>query len=226
MRIFSNFRYKLLSLVIAAFIWFVAQGQNDTERSFQIPVVMEGIPEELVSTDLAADTVSLRVRGSRAALANLEAKLPEYRLAADGAQPGGAEFRVDLLRLERELPRGARILSHSPSVISAKFEPRHSRRVRIRPELAGEPAEGFAVRSIVVEPALVQVAGARSEVLRISEVVTETVDIAGVDATLTREVSVRPGADHVWVQNPDSVRVNVVVEAIPAEEQSGDEDPS
>ena len=88
MRIFSNFRYKLLSLIIAGFIWFVAQGQTDIEQSFHLPVVLEGLPEELVATELSADIVNIRVRGSRAALRNIETKTFEYVLPGDGARGG------------------------------------------------------------------------------------------------------------------------------------------
>ena len=226
MRIFSNFRYKLLSLVIAALIWFVAQGQTDIEQSFEIPVVLEGLSEELVATDLSADVVNIRVRGSRAAIDNIESKTFEYLLPGEGAQSGPAEFRVDLVGIERELPRGSTILSHSPSIIDARFEPRAQRRVRVRAEVAGDPASGYQIRSIVVEPPVVQIEGARSEVLRLTEVVTETVDVSGLDASLSREVGVTPGVDHVWVVDSGPFQLNVAVEEIPPDDDEAEPDPS
>ena len=76
MSLFSNLRYKLLSLVIAAFIWFVAQGQNDTERSVEVPLVLKGLPADLVATEVSSDSLHIRVRGSRAALRNIETSSP------------------------------------------------------------------------------------------------------------------------------------------------------
>lgn len=225
MRIFSNFRYKLLALVIAAFVWFVAQGQTDIEKNFQIPVVLEGLSEDLVATELSADVVNIRVRGSRAALRNIETKTFEYLLPGEGAQSGPADFRVDVVGLERKLPRGSTILNHSPSNIEARFEPRAQRRVRIRAEVAGDPASGYQISSIVVEPPVVQIEGARSEVLRLTEVVTETVDVSGLDASLIREVGVTPAADHVWVLDSGPIELTVAVEAIAAEDEQ-EPDPS
>ncbi len=226
MRILSNFRYKLLSLVIAAFIWFIAQGQTDIEKSFQIPVVLEGLSEELVATELSADVVNIRVRGSRAALDNIETKTFEYVLPGEGAQSGPADFRVDLVGLERKLPRGSTILSHSPSNIEARFEPRAQRRVRVQPAVAGDPANGYQISSIVVEPSVVQIEGARSEVLRLTEVVTETVDVSGLDADLSREVGVSTTVDHVWVLDSGPIELSVTVDAIPVEDGETEPDPS
>ncbi len=226
MRILSNFRYKLLSLVIAGFIWFVAQGQTDIEQSFQLPVVLEGLSEELVAISLSADVVNIRVRGSRAAIRNIETKTFEYVLPGGDAQSGLAEFRVDLVGIERELPRGSTILNHSPSNIEARFEPRAQRRVRVRPAVAGDPASGYQIRSIVVEPPVVQIEGARSEVLRLTEVVTETVDVSGLDTSLIREVGVTPGVDHVWLVDSGPFELTVAVEEIPAEDDQPEPDPS
>lgn len=217
MRISSNLRYKLLSLVIAAFVWFVAQGQNDTERSFEIPLVLEGLSDELVATELSADSVNVRVRGSRAGMRNIETKSLEYVLAAEGARAGDAEFRIDLVGFERKLPRGATILSHSPSSVDARFEPRAQRRVRIRPMLSGDLAPGHQISGITTEPSVVQIEGARSVVLRLIEVVTETVDVSGLDASLIREVGVTAGVDHVWVLDAGPVKLTVAVEEIPPE---------
>ena len=188
-------------------------------------MVLEGLPEELVATELSADIVNIRVRGSRAALRNIETKTFEYVLPGDGAQSGPAEFRVDLVGLERQLPRGSTILSHSPAAIEARFEPRAQRRVRIRADVAGDPASGYQISSIVVEPPVVQIEGARSEVLRLTEVVTETVDVSGLDASLIREVGVTPGVDHVWVLDAGPIELTVAVEEIPVEDEA-EPDPS
>lgn len=219
MSVFSNFRYKLLSLVIAAFIWFIAQGQNDTERSIEIPLVLKGLPEHLVATEVSADSLHMRIRGSRSALRNLETNAPEYVLEAASVRAGEAEFRIDLASFERRLPRGTTILQYSPANVDARFEPRHQRRVRVRPVLSGDPAVGHQIREITTEPAVVQIEGARSEVLRLTEVVTETVDVSGLDASLIREVGITSGVDNVWVLDAGPVELTVAVEEIPPEEE-------
>ena len=107
----SNFRlgYLLLSLIIAAVLWGVAHGRGSTERPADIPVVFENIPEQLVITSRNVDAVNVRVRGSRAALANVDPD--EYRVDVSNANAGPAVYEVDTFRIEEELPRGARLVS-------------------------------------------------------------------------------------------------------------------
>lgn len=226
MRPFSNFRYKLLSLVISAFIWFSVQGaKEDYVATFEIPVVLEGIPGELVATQLSADTVNLRIKGSRTALNILGKKPLEFALEAGSAKQGEAEFRVNLLPLERDLPQGAQVESHSPANISVNFDKRTSRRVRVRAELTGAPASGFQVASILVDPPLVAIEGADAEILRIQEVLTETVNVDGLESSITREVGVFADGDNVWVRDPKPVRVKVAIEEAPPEEVANSRDP-
>ncbi len=213
-RLFANWSYKLLALAIAAFLWAVAHGESPIERGFDIPVVLRDVPGELVAVGQSADVVNVRVMGTRAALRNLSPGELEYRVSAAGAKPGPADYEVDPSRIE--LPRGARIVSRSPSDIEVRFEKRASRAVRVRPDIAGEPAQGFQVAGVDVEPRRVQITGARSEVLRISEVVTETIDLTDASAPLEREVRLSLGGGRVWLEKPGPVKVRVRIEPRPA----------
>ncbi len=68
---------------------------------------------------------------------------------------------------------------------------------------------------MTIEPARLRIAGARSEVLRLSEVLTETIDVAGASATIERTVRVAPGGLHVWLEGPDRVTVQIPIVPLP-----------
>jgi YbbR domain-containing protein len=213
-RLFVNLRFRLLAVAIAVFLWVVARGSSSVERGFDIPVVVSGLPEELVLVDQGADVVNVRVAGTRVALRKFEPEKLEYTIDVSGAQPGRADYEVDVSRFE--LPRGGRIVSRSPARIELAFERRARKPVRVRADIEGRPAPGFKVKGIEIVPPRVQIAGARSEVLRLSEVVTETVDVAGASGVIERDVRIAPGAGHVWAEDPATVRVRVAIEADPA----------
>ena len=215
MRIFSNLNYKVLAIVIALFLWLVARGSSSVERGFDIPVVLQGVPDDLVVVDQGADVVNVRLLGSRSALRNFNPERLEYPLEISEAKPGQADFEVDLSRFD--LPRGARVVSRSPSRIELSLERRIGKTVKVKPDLEGQPAEGFRVAEIAIDPPRVRIAGARSEVLRLSEVATETIDIAGANGPVEREVRISAGPGHVWAESPRTVKVKVVVEAEPVE---------
>jgi YbbR domain-containing protein len=210
---FANLRYKLLALVLALFLWVVAQGSSPIELGFDVPVVLNGIPEELVVTDESVDAIHLRVKGTRAVLRNLSPTKLEYPLDVSGAKVGVSEYVVDASHLD--LPRGAEPVSRSPMEIQVSFEKRATQAVRVRPNIQGEPAEGFVVTGVGIEPARIQITGARSEVLRLSEVMTEPIDVTGAEEALDRDVRVALAGDHVWMKGTKPVRVHVEIEQNP-----------
>jgi YbbR domain-containing protein len=212
--IFANFGLKILAVAIGLFLWTVSRGVSNVERSFDIPLTIHGLSEELVVVGQTAEAVNVRVSGSMVALRNLEADKFEYALDVSGAKPGRADYEVDVTRFD--FPRGSKLVSRSPAEISLNFERRATRPVRVRADVEGRPAQGYRIERVEIVPPRVRITGARSEVLRLSEVVTEMIDVTGATGTLEREVRVSPGVGHVWADDPRTVTVRVRIEAEPA----------
>jgi len=211
-------RYFLLAVLIALVLWGMAHGSSSIERGFDIPVVIHDLPERLVVTDLSADVVNIRLLGSRAALRDIDPSQIEYALAVGDAHAGVAVFEVDLTPLEGRLPRNVRIVSRSPASLEVKFESRSRKSVKVRPDLEGEPAPGFVLTQVEVDPPRVWLQGARTDVLRLSEVVTETIDMNGLDQPTEREVKLSLGAGRVWMEESGSVKVKLQIEPTPPPE--------
>jgi YbbR domain-containing protein len=206
-------RYALLALVISSFLWAITHGSTKIDRGFDIPVVFEGVPETLVITEKSTQMINIRVLGSRSALREVSPTEMEYGVNLEGAKPGEAIYLVDETAID--LPTGARILSRSPSTIELKFERRTRKSVRVEADLEGEPGAGFVVTEVALEPPRVWLAGARSEVLRLSEVVTETIDLAGLETSIEREVRISLGAGHVWVDQDQPLILRIQIDPVP-----------
>jgi len=206
-------RYGLLALVISGVLWGMAHGSSRIDRGFDIPVAFVGMPEELVITRKSTEEINIRVLGQRAALRDIAAKDLEYEVNLEGAKPGNAVYLVDETTLV--LPQGAQILSRSPATIELEVERRGRKSVRITADLEGEPAEGFVFTEVEIEPPRVWLEGARSKVLRLSEVMTETIDVAGLSELLEREVRLSLGVEHVWVEEDEPIKLRIRVDPIP-----------
>jgi len=206
-------RYGLLALAISAALWGMSHGSSKIERGFDIPVAFVGMPEELVITRKSTEVINIRVLGPRAALRDISSKDMEYAVKLEGAKPGKAVYLVDETTLV--LPQNARILSRSPATIELEFERRSRKSVRVTADLEGTPAEGFVIAEVELTPARVWLEGARSKVLRLSEVMTETVDVAGLNASLERDVRLALGVDHIWVEDEKPVKLRIRVDPIP-----------
>jgi YbbR domain-containing protein len=210
----SNLRYKIVALVAALLLWGVSHTTSSIERGFDIPVVPERVPTELVVTDFSSDAVNVRVRGTRAALQRLAVADFEYPVDLTGARAGTTQHEVDLSRFD--LPRGAQVVSRSPASLDFTLESRSTRAVKVRADIEGEPAAGFVLGEVLIEPARLRISGARSEVVRLSEVLTETIDVSGASAPIEKKVRVTPGGQHVWLEGGDGgVTVRIPVAAVP-----------
>lgn len=209
-----RFGTLLLSMAIAIVLWLMAQGTSSIDRGVDIPVVFDGVPDDLVIVGQSVDTVNLRVLGSRAALRNVSSDRLDYRIDVAGAKPGHAVFEVDQSRIE--LPRGVRAVSRSPAAIEVDFERRGRKAVGVRADLVGEVATDFALAGVEVDPPRVWLAGARGEVMRLAEVVTEPIDLTGMQAPFERKVRLLLASEHVWPEQDGPVTVRISIEPRPA----------
>ena len=203
----------ILALAISVFIWAVAQGTSSVQQSFDVPVELVGVEESLVVTDQSADAINVRLRGSRAALRNLVPAQLKYRIDARGGKPGVAIFEVDVETIEH--PTGSSFVGYSPSRIQVRFEKRGRKAVDVRADVTGTPAPGFHLAGVELEPAKVWLEGARSQVMRLNEVVTEPIDITGLAAGEKRTLRLVLGGGTVWVENNAPVQVGIRIEPDP-----------
>jgi YbbR domain-containing protein len=206
-------RYFLLAVAISAALWGMSHGSSRIDRGFDIPVAFVGMPEELVITRKSTEEINIRVLGQRAALRDIAAKDLEYEVNLEGAKPGKAVYLVDETTLV--LPQGAQILSRSPATIELEFERRGRKSVRITADIVGEPAAGFVFTEVEIDPPRVWLEGVRSKVLRLTEVLTETIEVAGLSESLEREVRLSLGMEHVWVEEDKPVTLRIQVDPIP-----------
>jgi YbbR domain-containing protein len=218
----KNLRYAVLAVLISLILWSITHGSSTVERGYDIPLVFHDLPETLVITDQSDEEINIRVRGSRVALRNLSPSKMEYVVDVSGAKVGRTVHEVDVSRLDVDRVRGVDVVSRSPAQIDVRFEARGRKIVRVRPDLEGEPPEGFVLTSVEIEPPRVWLTGARSRVMRLSEVVTETIDVSGLEAQLEREVKLSLGSDHVWMEENGPVTVRIGIEPVePPEGEAG-----
>lgn len=205
----------LLALIIAVILWGIAHGVSSVERAYDVPIELSSMGEELVVTDQTPKDVNVRIMGSQAALRNVDAARLRYVLDVSGSKPGDADFEVDVSNIA--LPRGARIVSRSPSRILIRFEPRGRKSVGVRVDVSGEPANGFIVERVEVVPNRVWLTGARSQVLRLSEVLTEPIDLTGLRDDSEHELNIILGAGTVRLEKIEPVRVVIHIAPKPIE---------
>jgi YbbR domain-containing protein len=214
--VLSNLRYKVVALIAALLLWGVSHSTSSIERGFDIPIVPGSVPEDLVITGQSTDAVNIRVSATNAALRRLSVAELSYPVDLTGARAGTTVREVEPAAMN--LPRGAQIVSRSPASLEFTLERKSTRAVKVRADIDGEPAPGFVVGDVAIDPPRLRIAGARSEVLRLAEVLTETIDVAGADAPLEKKVRAIPGGLHVWLDGEKEVTVRIAIVPEPAPE--------
>lgn len=219
---FQNLRpgVLILALAISIFIWAVAQGTSSITRSLDVPIELVGVEESLVITDQSADAVNVRLRGSRAALRNLDPSQLKYRVDARGGKVGVAVYEVDVDAIEH--PTGSSFVGYSPSRIQVRFEKRGRKEVPVRADVTGTPAPGFHLAGVKLEPSKVWIEGARTQVMRLSEVATEPIDVSGLASNTTQSVRLVLGGGTVWTEQAGLVQVELRIEPDPLPEPIAD----
>jgi YbbR domain-containing protein len=207
-----DLRLAVVALIAAVLLWGFSQSTATQERGFDIPVVPTHLSDDLILTARSSDAVDIRVRGSRSALRRVPTDL-DYEVDLAAAKPGTTSTEVDLTALD--VGRGAQIVSRSPTQLEFTLERKISRRMNVKPELAGRPAEGFVVGEAQATPRRVLVTGAESEVLRLGELLTETIDVTGANQPFERSVKIVALGPHAWLEPGQEVRVRVDIQPAP-----------
>lgn len=187
-RLFGNPHYKLVSLLVALLAWLYVQSDEVATGQVNARIEWE-LAEGLVSVRELPRTLSLRVRGTRAAIRRARTR-GDLTMPVDLREAGPGEHSLELGPFPVEGLQGKlEILSRTPSALRVQLDRQVTRKVEVTTRVVGEPADGYAVRRVKVLPALVQVSGPATVLEQLDEVETEPIDVAGLMADL--EVPVR-----------------------------------
>ncbi|MBU2552561.1 MAG: hypothetical protein KKB20_29380 [Proteobacteria bacterium] len=189
----ANPGLKLLALVLAVFLWFVAVGREEAEVSQPVPLEMINIPQNMVISNKVPAGINIRIRGAVAMIRQLANRKLRFSLDLGEAKKGPASFT--LVPDDLDLPRGLEVTHLEPSVVTVELEPVITRTIRVLPVIKGEPRAGFVIEDISLEPRQIQVKGPENLVKSLDTVWTEPVDVTQLTGTST--LTTRPALPDV-----------------------------
>jgi YbbR domain-containing protein len=106
------------------------------------------------------------------------------------------------------------VVQVTPPTVAVVFEPTASRMVPIKPATEGQPAAGYIVRRTTVDPPSVEVVGPESAVSRVTEALTEPVNVAAAQRSVQETVNVGTLDPSLRVKAPRTA--TVTVDIVPA----------
>jgi YbbR domain-containing protein len=212
---FRHIGLKVISIALAAALWFIVSGEQIVERALRIPLELTNLPAQLEVVGDPPTVVDVRVRGSSGALGRIGSGELVAILDLRNAKAGDRLFQ--LTSADVRAPFGIEVVQVTPSSVPISFERSLTKVVPIVPALEGDPAPGYVVGTVTARPATVEVAGPASAVARVTEAITEPVSVAGAQRTITEMVTVGLSAPSVHLTSPLAATVTVNVTAAPVE---------
>jgi hypothetical protein len=202
---------KFFSLLLAIVLWFFVMGEKEAEFSFaDVPLALINKPDNLIITQQTADSISLRVSGSRTIMATLSSRNIKATVDLEGIKPGTTT--VKNLAGKVRLPEGTKITSISPAEFSLTLDSIATKKVPVHLALKGNPREGYEVLHISVTPEFVEVKLAKSEAKDLKKVMTEPLDVSGAKEDIEKKVVLDlTGIDPPRSVSKKSVEVSVAI---------------
>jgi len=212
---FGHFGLKVFAVAFATFLWFVVSGEEVVERGLRIPLELQQFPAGLELQGEAPSLVDVRVRGASGALGRIGSGDLVAVLDLKTAREGRRLYTMTPEQVR--VPFGVQVVQVMPPTIALSFEVVASRQVPVVPSLDGDPAPGYVLGSVTVDPPTVEVIGGKSAIARVTEAVTEPVSIAGARATVADAVTVGMEDTSLRLKTPKLARVTVEVLPGPVE---------
>jgi YbbR domain-containing protein len=201
----ENIGWKLLSLAVAAVLWYVVVGEPRYVASVAAPLEYTNVPRDLEISSEKPDTISLEMEGPAGQLDQQD--LAGVIMVLDlGSIVKPCEQVFTLGKANAKLPAGVSLIRAVPSQIRLRFEGRLRREVPVLVRIAGDgKARG---RSSAV-PSSLWIVGPESRVKEVEYAETDLIDLAGVTAEKVLRVGVFVADPQVRFESASQVTVKV-----------------
>lgn len=210
--LFDNIGLKLVALLMAVLVYLNVFTDRPAVMMVSFPLAFEDLPDSLTLAGAVPAAVQAELRGTGKQLIRLRLTEPRVEISLAGAAPGHYERALgaeDLPLAAQEGIKVERLIG--PRMVELNIERKLSRRVPVRIEIAGQPADGYAARGAAsAEPPTVEVRGPHSAVAALDTVVLAAVRVDHRRDTLETEVAAARLPE--WTRmEPAQVRVTVPI---------------
>lgn len=210
----KEFLVFLFFLALSGVFWLMMTLNETYEVEFKVPLIVSGVPKNVVMTSDPSDTVrvSLKDKGYVIMVYSTYQKLRplmvKFSIYADKQSGQGEIPTSDLVRMVRQQIFGSTsITSLKCDKLSFAFNYGQSKRVKI--ELTGSivPTDNYYLAHVQITPEYATVYASRQMLDEIQNVLTEALDISNFTDTVTRVVALRSIAGAKVV--PSKVKVTL-----------------
>ena len=207
--VLHNWFLKVFSLLLATMLWMTIASPTSAEIGLEVPLEYRNIPPQMEITGDTTNTVQVRVRGSVNVIKGVSPK--EVSTTIDlGAMKVGEKI-IPLTPQNVQAPFDTEVIRVSPSSVRFNLERTISKVVTIVPTISGQPATGYEIGSVLLNPVKVRVEGPESHVNTVDSVPTLAIHVDGRKSRVEQSVQLEVPDPEVRVQQTTPVAVRVEI---------------
>lgn len=210
----ENLVLKLFALVTVVLLWAWVQSEEVVEARTRAKVAYTW-PEGLVRARQVPKTLVVTVSGPQGVVRTIKRGTLEVQV--DLADAGQGATSVDFTELELVgLPPGVEVVQLSPPAIDVELDRALTKEVQVQATVIGEPATGWAIASIELDPESIRITGPQEKVRGIAQVSTDVLDIGGAreDKYIDASLAITDPVIDLARGEPSRIRVTVDIEPV------------
>jgi YbbR domain-containing protein len=210
--VLHNFGLKVLSLLLAAGLWFLLSHEEPAEVALRSPILFQNVPQHLEISSESIPEAQIRVRGPERVIRQLQASEVHAEINLADVKPGERTF--DLTSQQVRHPREVAVVQIVPSQLHLAFDTRMTREVEIHPRVTGTFADAEQIAKVEADPPRITITGPRHHVEKVDAATTDPVDATGTRGSAVFTTNAYVPDPLVQVVVPISIRVTVIVQKL------------
>lgn len=205
----KNWVIKLVSLILAASLWFLVAGEEKVDMTVQIPVEVINLPENLEVANQVKTELAVTVTGPQALIRTLSRDVTRtIDLSNAVAGPVVIENDIDSI----PMPWGVRVLRVKPAELILKLDKLITKKLPIQPITTGEIPKGYTLSSVMLEPASISINGSEALLQHIEDLRTKPLDINGLTRSAMSHTSLDIPAEIAELIGQPVVTASIIIE--------------
>ena len=199
---FENLTLKILSIILAAFLWFFVSGKSKTELALSVPIEFTSIPADMTIITKVPTSIHIRVKGTKTLLRPLTSEPPSLSINLAKAVTG-----KNMIRLAQEtfnnLPLGVDVVNLDPDTLTIYLDRFVKVTLPIELKTKGTPPKEFQIREIKITPQIAEFRASEEYLKEHDIVFSEPLDISQLRESTKINITLLTPPNELKLVNPE-----------------------
>ncbi len=182
----KNWILKLISLSLAIMLWYFVVGEDQVDINILVPIEILNLPANLTISNQYKKDIEVAVRGPRSMIQELRNRNITRPVDLTSAQLGTIVIKNDENSIP--LPKGITVQRLQPTNITLLLDELLQKRLPIDPITEGEPAPGYTLKHIYLDPDHLIISGPRSILEKGTGLKTYVINLDNLDRSTSLQV--------------------------------------